>query len=212
MEKYSYIIWDFNGTLYNDVDVCLSCAQRLMAAHGLQPISTPEEYRAIFGFPIVDYYARMGFDFDKTPYADLAVEWVAYYNEESAAAKLSDGALETLSAIAARRIPQLVLSATEQTMLEGQILSLGIRSYFDELLGLSNIHAHSKAGIALAWRAQHPDARLLMIGDTDHDAEVAKEMGADCILVTSGHQSRATLSRCQSLCVIDDIRDVLKQF
>ena len=32
-----------------------------------------------------------------------------------------------------------------------------------------------------------------MIGDTVHDAEVAGEIGADCILVARGHQSRETL-------------------
>ena len=211
MENYTHIIWDFNGTLYDDVEVCLSCARRLMQSHGLQPISTLEEYRAIFGFPIVDYYARMGFDFDKTPYADLAIEWVAYYNEESAAAKLADGVPEILSAVRARKISQLVLSATEQTMLNRQITALGIRDCFDELLGLSNIHAHGKVEIASAWKERHHEARLLMIGDTDHDAAVAKAIGADCILVASGHQNRATLERCNPLKTVERLTD-LKAF
>ena len=209
MENYTHIIWDFNGTLYDDVDVCLSCANRLMQAHGLSPLSSVEDYRKIFGFPIVDYYARMGFDFEKTPYADLAVEWVAYYNEESIAARLADGARAILSAIQAKGISQLVLSATEQTMLERQITSLGIRDYFDKLLGLSNIHAHGKTDIALAWKQSQPNARLLMIGDTDHDAAVAKAIGADCILVASGHQSRATLESCNPKKTVEGLTDLL---
>lgn len=211
MEKYSHIIWDFNGTLYDDVDVCLSCGRRLMRAHGLEPIGSLEEYRAIFGFPIIDYYARMGFDFEKTPYAELAVEWVAYYNEESVAAGLAAGAHEVLSAIKARGVPQLVLSASEQRMLEGQIEALGIAGYFDTLLGQSDIHAHGKLEIARAWRAQNPDAIPLLIGDTDHDAAVAEAIGADCILLASGHQSRETLLRCQPLCVLDSPGDILEQ-
>ena len=211
MEKYSHIIWDFNGTLYDDVDVCLSCGRRLMRAHGLEPIGSLEEYRAIFGFPIIDYYARMGFDFEKTPYSELAVEWVAYYNEESVSARLADGAHEVLSAIRSRGIPQLVLSASEQNMLAGQIEALGIAGYFDALLGQSDIHAHGKLEIARAWRAKNPDAIPLLIGDTDHDAAVAEAIGADCILLASGHQSRETLLRCQPLCVLDSAGDILGQ-
>ena len=211
MEKYTHIIWDFNGTLYDDVDVCISCARRLMRAHGLKPIASTEQYRAIFGFPIIDYYARMGFDFEKTPYSELAVEWVAYYNEESVSAGLADGAHEVLSAIRLRGIPQLVLSASEQNMLEGQIEALGIAGYFDALLGQSDIHAHGKLEIARAWRAKNPDAIPLLIGDTDHDAAVAEAIGADCILLASGHQSRETLLRCQPLCVLDSPGDILEQ-
>ena len=33
----------------------------------------------------------------------------------------------------------------------------------------------------------------LMIGDTLHDADVAKAIGAKCVLVARGHQSRQTL-------------------
>lgn len=212
MENYTHIIWDFNGTLYDDVEVCLSCGRRLMRAHGLEPIGSLDEYRAIFGFPIIDYYARMGFDFEKTPYAELAVEWVAYYNEESTSAELAAGAREVLSVIKSRGIPQLVLSATEQRMLEGQIAALGIAGYFDALLGQSDIHAHGKLAIARMWRAQNPDAAPLLIGDTDHDAAVAEAIGADCILLASGHQSRDTLLRCNPLLVLDSLHDFLKQF
>ena len=212
MENYTHVIWDFNGTLYNDVDVCLTCANRLLSAHGLKKLFGIEEYRALFGFPIIDYYRRMGFDFDKTPYSELAVEWVAYYLDESHNAFLFPDTQRVLSAVHALGIKQLILSATELTMLERQVSSLGIRPYFDGLLGLSDIHAHSKEEIGKRWRASHPDAKLLMIGDTDHDAAVAEAMGADCILVAAGHQSRKTLQACHPLCVVNSISQVLKQF
>ena len=38
--------------------------------------------------------------------------------------------------------------------------------------------------------------RTLMIGDTDHDFFAARAMGADCVLVCGGHQSRQALERC----------------
>ena len=47
-------------------------------------------------------------------------------------------------------------------------------------------------------------AACVMIGDTQHDAEVAAAIGAKCVLYTGGHQSRALL---EAACphVIDDL-------
>lgn len=212
MEGYTHIIWDFNGTLYDDVGVCLSCARRLMRAHGLQPLASLDDYRSLFGFPIIDYYRRMGFDFSVTPYGELAEKWIAYYHEESATAGLAPRAEEVLERIRARNLSQLVLSATEYEMLERQVQALGIRDYFDELLGLSDIQAHGKAAIGRAWKERHPNARPLLIGDTDHDAAVAREMGADCILIAAGHQSKHTLAACKPLYVLDELSQLLTFF
>lgn len=209
MEKYSHIIWDFNGTLYDDVDVCLSCGRRLMRAHGLEPIGSLEEYRAIFGFPIIDYYARMGFDFEKTPYSELAVEWVAYYLERSKSSALYPDVVASLERVKAAGMAQLILSASQREMLRGQVQSLGILPYFDDLLGLDNIHAHSKQEIGKAWRERTPNARPLLIGDTEHDAEVAAAMGADCILIGCGHRPKAALQSCKPLWVANSITEAL---
>ena len=35
--------------------------------------------------------------------------------------------------------------------------------------------------------------KTLMIGDTVHDFEVAEAIGADCILIADGHQSKVKL-------------------
>jgi phosphoglycolate phosphatase len=75
---------------------------------------------------------------------------------------------------------------------------------------LDNIHAKSKKEIGVAWKNANPNIRALMIGDTDHDAEVAEAMGIDCVLVTAGHQSRERLEKCKCIAVVDSVKDVLE--
>ena len=208
---YTHLFWDFNGTLYDDVDAGIASANDLLAAHGLPCISSREVYRETFGFPIAEYYRRMGFDFSRTPYADLAVEWVAYYLERSRTSALFPDVAQTLERARAMGISQWILSATELGMLERQTEGLGIRSWFDGLLGLDNIHAYSKTELGLRWRAAHPDARVLLIGDTDHDAEVAAAMGVDCALVARGHQSRTKLESCRAIAVTDTLTELFEQ-
>ena len=105
---------------------------------------------------------------------------------------------------------QTFLSATELTMLRGQVDSLGILPYFDRLLGLGNIQAFSKEEVGRRWKEENPSARILMVGDTDHDAQVAAAMGADCVLVTTGHQNRETLEKLPALFVADSAKAVLE--
>ena len=206
--RYTHILWDFNGTLLDDVRAGMESANLLLCAHGLSPLSSLDAYRAEFGFPIKDYYRRLGFDFEKTPYEVLAREWVPYYLACSRDSHLAADAEETLRACATLGLSQTVLSASEQDMLERQIESLGIRPYLSEVLGLDNIHAHSKEGIGLEWRRRNPNAQALLVGDTLHDATVARAIGADCILLCCGHQSRARLLDAEPLFVADTLRDV----
>ena len=209
MQKYTHVLWDFNGTLLDDVDASIESANALLERHGLPPIESVEAYRLLFGFPIIDYYRRLGFDFERDSYADLAVEWVAYYLKYSALSTLYPDVVAGLERVGAMGISQLVLSATERGMLERQILDLGIYCYFEGLLGMENIHAYSKEEIALGWRERHPDARILLVGDTDHDADVARAIGADCILLSSGHQSAERLAACRPLAVAGSITEAL---
>ncbi len=201
--EYTHVIWDFNGTIYDDVNAGLQSANRLLRAHGLCEIGSIEEYRAVFGFPIIDYYRRMGFDFEQTPYDALANEWIPYYMEATRDATVYPAVMRLLSDIKERGIAQILLSATEHRMLCEQLENLQLRDYFDEVLGQDTIHAHGKQAIGLAWRERHSEARLLLVGDTAHDAQVAAAMGADCALIACGHQLRATLEQCACLAVYD---------
>lgn len=204
MKNYDHVIWDFNGTLLDDVLTGIRSVNTLLCKRGLTPIPDKEYYRKIFRFPIIEYYRSLGFDFDSEPYEELAPKWVALYLENVKKASLYDDVAKTLEYIKSKSIPQSVLSATELSMLTEQICDLGIKDYFCEIMGLDNIHAGSKLSLAYEWRERHRGERVLFIGDTDHDAETARALGAECILISRGHQSREHL-----LTVCDRVYDDL---
>ena len=87
-----------------------------------------------------------------------------------------------------------------------QVAARGLQGYFTELLGLADIYGVSKVQVGKQWLAQSgiAPAACVMVGDTQHDAEVAKALGTKCVLYTGGHQSRARL---EAVCpnVIDDL-------
>lgn len=189
-----YCIWDFNGTILDDVETGIRSVNYLLAQRGLKKIESREEYREIFGFPVREYYQRLGFDFEKEPYEVIAPLWVEQYLKNVKDAPLFEDVKETIRLFRQSGVRQIILSATEIGMLRGQLRELGLEQEFEEILGLDNIHAASKERLAKAWRSRHPKATAIYIGDTDHDCQVAKAMNVPCVLITRGHQAPHRLS------------------
>lgn len=207
--KYTHLFWDFNGTVFADMQAGLDSTNDMLQERGLHTIEGLEEYRELFDFPIKEYYRRLGFDFEKESYEVLAPLWVDIYNKRSKTSTLMDGVRETIAYAREAGLVQVLFSATERDMLLRQLSELGVSDCFDEVIGLDNIHAESKLHLAKRWREGHPDARILYVGDTLHDAENARILGADCLLFTGGHQSERRLSAC-GCPLIDSIKRVIE--
>lgn len=210
---YTHVIWDFNGTVLDDIDLGIQSVNLMLAKRGLPVIPSREHYRSVMRFPIIEYYRSLGFDFEKEDYYTvLAPEWVALYKQGEATCAMMPQVLETLEAVKAMGIPQILLSASDRELLLYQLGRLGIQDYFEEVLGLDNIYAKSKTGLAQAWLDKHPGARPLCVGDTDHDAALADTLGADCLLYVGGHQSEDRLRPCEKPMIrrMDELLTYLK--
>lgn len=206
--RYDAVIWDWNGTLLDDVALSVRLLNRLLTGHGYAPLEGGlEAYRRVFRFPIAEYYKDVGFDFARTPYEELAEEYMALYEAESTACPLQPHARAVLERLGRLGVRQVVLSASEQAMLERHLARYGLaEGVFAQVLGLSDILGVSKSQRGRSWMARSgiDPARTLMVGDTDHDREAARAMGTDCVLFSGGHQARQVLEGTGAP-VIDDL-------
>ena len=208
--QYTYVIWDFNGTILDDVQIGIDSLNTLLDRRNLPLVESKESYKSWFMFPIIEGYKKIGFDFDKESYDDVAAEWVKEYLDREKNASVVPGVIEALEFFNNMGVVQVILSASEISMLKRQLSSLGVSKYFDEIIGLDNIKAAGKTDIAIAWRKEHADDKLLFIGDTDHDHQVAVAMNADCILVSSGHQSHERLEKLEpKLAVLENPIEII---
>lgn len=210
--KYTHLFWDFNGTIFSDMQAGIDAVNRMLGDRGLPIIADMEAYREIFDFPIKEYYRKLGFDFDKEPYEVLAPIWVELYLQNCCTAGIVDGVDTVVKAVAKTETKQVILSACEKNMLCDQLAELGVIEYFDEIIGLDDIHAAGKLHLAREWREKNPEAKILFVGDTTHDAETAEVLGADCLLFTGGHQSKERLltTGCETIDGIVEILDHIK--
>lgn len=193
----AHMIWDWNGTLFDDAFANVQSLNAILLNHSF-PSVTLEQYRERFGFPVKAYYEELGFDFSRDDWDRITQEFHEYYVENSGTTRLRDGVREALASLQGQGMPMSVLSVSETSVLENALCAEGIRGYFTEVRGTTDLYAHSKLNGArdlLSKLAMAPD-RILMIGDTIHDHEIAGDLGCRCILVAGGHQAEHRLKQC----------------
>ncbi|GAB4287609.1 MAG: HAD-IA family hydrolase [Ignavibacteriaceae bacterium] len=205
---YQHIIWDWNGTLFNDVELCREIINKILEENNLPQLSLTG-YRNIFTFPVSDYYKAAGLDFSKTPFEVLGKQFMDEYEQRKFESALYDHAELILEKISAAGISQSVLSAYTQNSLENLINYFGIGDKFIGLAGLDNIYAAGKIETGRRWikKIGYDPKKILLIGDTVHDFHVAEDLGTDCLLIADGHQGKDKLLEC-NVTVLDSLKEL----
>ena len=195
-----YVVWDWNGTLLNDVELGFQTINVLLREEGLAPLATLAQYRAVFQFPVIAYYEKVGFDFEKKPFPILAQRYMEVYQPASLHCSLYAQAETALASLHHKGKEQILLSASQLSFLKEQLAQYDISDYFSDIWGLSDYYAHSKAELAKRMIEEKGlrKEEVVFIGDSVHDYEVACSVGCTCILVAAGHQSREALLKCDA--------------
>lgn len=191
-----YIFLDFNGTIIDDVDLCLDLLNDILRKQNKESV-TKKRYKDIFTFPVKKYYELAGVDFTIESFESLADKFIAEYQPLSMQCGLFPKSVEACQKLRNKGYHLVILSASEKNNLLEQCENYRITPYFDAILGIDNVHAASKVGIAIKYMEEQgiEGDDILFIGDTLHDLEVAKAMGAKCMLVSCGHQSIRVLKQ-----------------
>lgn len=192
--RYRHIIWDWNGTLLDDLWLSVAAMNNLLQRRKMQPLKQAR-YLDIFTFPVKDYYERLGFDFKVEPFSVSGTEFINEYTRRMFEPVLHTGAVPFLEEVHNRGLSQSLLSAASQQMLEKLMDYHGLRKYFTKLIGQNNHYANGKIEAGKAWikKLHFRSHEILFIGDTIHDREVAEALGADCVLLSHGHTSSERL-------------------
>lgn len=207
-----HIIWDWNGTLVDDAQRCVDIMNGIRRRRNM-PAITLEDYRALFDFPVIEYYRKIGFDLDQHPFETLSHEFISGYISSRKNLPLQQGAFEALTFFAEQGIPQCVLSATQSEALKQTLEEHKLSHFFKTTLGLDHHYADGKAHLGQTWLELNKinKEHVLFIGDTLHDREVALEMGVHYFLISNGHHSQRRL-RARSSNVLNDLHQLVQLF
>ncbi len=189
IEHKAHIIWDWNGTLLADIHHAVEVVNVLLQEEGLAA-TTVDHYKKIFGFPVIEYYKKLGFDTSPAAFQRLCERFNELFHAGLSGCDLWPGAREMLAEVKSMGKLQSVLSASEHNMLHYSLRLYKVEHLFDHIQGIADKLASSKLefGRRLMEKAAVPAEDCVLIGDTDHDLEVARALGIDMILVEHGHQ------------------------
>ncbi len=209
MLKYKYIIWDWNGTLLNDIGASLESVNDMLAQRGLAPIDI-DYYKKCISVPIIGFYKKV-FDMEKEDYNLIIKQYNEGYLYHLKDSGLTNGAVEALELFKNNGAKQVLVSSSNNEQVCMNARKYGIIDFFDEILGSGDYFAGSKIERAKDYLYKN-DAlgnEVLVIGDLAHDAEMADILGADCILLTSGHEHPERLKNAGKP-LVNDLFEALK--
>ncbi len=186
--KYSYIIWDWNGTLLDDLSASLTSVNDMLERRKMEPIDVVR-YRECISTPIRGFYEKV-FDLEKEDYSEILREYNEGYLYHLEKCGLSAGATELLELFDKAGVKQIIVSSSNNEQLNINVKKYGIWDVFDAISGAADYMATSKIERAIAYldKENARKEEVLVIGDLVHDAEMANKIGAECILLSSGHE------------------------
>jgi phosphoglycolate phosphatase-like HAD superfamily hydrolase len=193
--RADHVVWDWNGTLFADNDAVLAAVNRVCADFGHSAV-TLEHWREVFSRPVKDCYERM-FGRPLTA-ADWARVDLVYHAEYRASMDRCGLAAGVPGHLAALRHSQSLLSMWFHDELVPLVTRFGLVELFSRVDGLK---AAGDGGSKAEHLAEHLDALelhprdVVLIGDVADDAEAARHVGAQVVLVATGTSSRAVLER-----------------
>jgi phosphoglycolate phosphatase-like HAD superfamily hydrolase len=189
-----HLVWDWNGTLLNDLDIVVAATNAAFASIG-GPAVTADEHRRDFRRPVSDYYGRvLGRPVSEMEFAELDAVFHHTYREALMSVSLT---MDARQAMAAWNGTQSLLSMWFHDELVPAVDRFGL-----SFLRVDGLRESQGGGYKQAYLKAHlaelgiDGSAACLIGDSVDDAHAATAAGARCVLYTGGFTHPDNLRRC----------------
>lgn len=204
--RFDLLVFDWDGTLFDSTKIIVRSLQDAVADVGATPPSE-EQARWVIGMGLGAALAKVAPDVPASRQQDLVMRYRYHYLQRQDDLLLFDGALEMLQRLKARGYQLAVATGKSRRGLDHVLDSLEVRGLFaasrtaDETAGKPNPLMLRE----LMHELDIPSGRVLMIGDTSHDLQMANNAEVAALGVSYGAHEVAELRRCHPLAVVDSI-------
>ena len=213
MPKPKLIVFDFDGTLGDTLELILKCNHETRRRMGA-PVIPDSAIIATIGIPLRDGLKEMnpGIAPEAVP------QWFRTYREVFAeyehqiVPELFPGVKETLAALHSKGLILTVASSRETDSLKGFLQRMGIAPYFDYVLGAEdvvNAKPHPEPVLKTLEHFGLTGKDALVVGDMPVDIQMGLGAGATTCGVTFGNSTHEALKAAGAHYVIDNFSSIL---
>lgn len=178
MQKYKYILFDWDGCLAKTLEVWLQAYKDALSRRQLFPGDT--EIAHHFGDWSIGSY------FGVKDAEAFNIEAVAWARKELAHVELYEGAYNLLVALREQNVPMALLSSGSRDIIESGIEHNNLADVFDLIITGDDTVNHKPHPEVIETALRHFKAipnEAVMVGDSNKDIGAAQNAGVDSILV-----------------------------
>ncbi len=211
-----HIVWDWNGTLFDDQELVVAATNASLAAIGVHRHITNEQYKDLYQRPMENFYAALvDAPIPTGQWSLLDAAFAEYYLSHVREIGLTGDALAAMDAWSPRTQSLLSMFGHEDLLrLTGEF---ELHSRFGRIDGRPDDPDFGPKAKYLVrhvehLRAQQPDLtgdQIALIGDCVDDAHAAFHVGATAVLYTGGSSNRAVLEKA-GVPVVDTLTEAIE--
>lgn len=193
-ERFDLIVFDWDGTLMDSAGAIVRAMQAATRDLGLAAL-TEERARYVIGLGLGDALRHAVPDLDEAAYPRMVERYRHHYLSSDHELSLFDGIAGMIDALAARGHLLAVATGKSRVGLDRALGHTGLGPYFHATRCADECFSkpHPAMLEELMDELGVPPARTLMIGDTTHDLQMARNARTAGLAVAFGAHPRAAL-------------------
>ena len=189
--KYRALLFDWSGTLVDDLPPTLHATNEILAEYGVAPMDR-EEFRLRFRLPYPDFYEEV---LPGVPIAELEGTFRSSFKASPDPVTILEHSREMLEWCRSQNIRCFVLSSMDETLLLEQAHRFDLHQYFEGIYA-AIIDKRERIGDILAEN-ELVKSETAFVGDMLHDIATAKHGGVASVAVETGYDPAERLAKAE---------------
>lgn len=204
--RYRLVVFDWDGTLADSTTMIAESIRSACADVGCT-VPALAAARYVIGLGLADSLRHVAPDLAPERYVELAARYRHHYLARDASIPLFDGARAMLDELAGAGFRLAVATGKTRVGLDRALAHHGLAARFDVTRCADEGRPKPYPDMLVALMAASGAAphETLMIGDTTHDLDLARNAGADGLAVTYGAHDRAGLAARAPRAIVDSV-------
>jgi phosphoglycolate phosphatase len=207
--KFDLVVFDWDGTLFDSTALIVRCIQSACRDVG-SPVPSDIDAAYVIGLGLGDALRHVAPGLAEARYPELGARYRHHYVASQHELSLFPGTIEMLQALKARQHRLAVATGKGRRGLDDALAHSQLQGLFDGTRTADETASKPQPMMLLELMREFgaEPARTLMIGDTTHDLQLAKNAGTQSVGVSFGAHDHEAFAEFAPLHIAHSTREL----